>query len=442
MTIVSDHAALLALTFVHAEAPVSVRSFAVEERTSGLFDCEVTAVSERSDLDLSALVGSAVELQIAPELRLSGRAAGRRWTGVCRHAEQLRAEPNGVATYRVQIAPALWLLTQRADYRIFQRMSVPDIVDEILTEWSVPRAWRLDAARYPKLDYRVQYGETDFAFVSRLLEEVGIAFVLDTFDGETQVVLDDALGVGTSARETLPFVDEADAATGHAYVSKVRIAQALRPSAFVLRDHDLRRPSFDLEVRSDDVAHGEGRLEHRRYAPGAFLRVTDGGDDGTPTADDKGAVRHDADLGEFLAARALESLRAERRTVTFATNVADLAPGTVFAVSHHPHAALAGETPLLVTQLTVRGAVDGPWSVEARAVFAGQAYRPPQKTAKPDISGVQSATVVGPSGEEIHTDELGRVRVRFPWDRSGRSDDTCSCWTASRRGGPARAMAA
>ncbi|MBK6520487.1 MAG: type VI secretion system tip protein VgrG [Polyangiaceae bacterium] len=429
-----DHASMLELSFASANAPLSVRSFTALERASDLFECDVQAVSDRSSLDLAELVGSAAELRVSHALSISGRSAGRVFRGVCTHAEQVRVEPDGVSTYHVRIAPALWLLTQRTDHRIFQRMAIPEIVGALLDEWRVPHAWRFDMSSYPKLDYRVQYGETDYAFVSRLLEEVGIAFVFEAGDAETRVVFDDALGACSSPSETLPFVDQANAATGHAFGSRVRFAQVLRPSAMVLRDHDLRRPAFELEARSDDAQSGEDRLEQRRYAPGAFLRIRDDEGGGTPTADDKGAVRHDAELGGLLAARALESLRADRRRVSFATNVAGLEPGTVFAISEHPHASLARDVPLLVTELSTRGSIDGPWSIEGRAVFAGRAYRPSQKTQRPDVSGVQSATVVGPPGEEIHTDELGRVRVRFPWDRSGRVGDTSSCWIRVSQG--------
>ena len=317
-----DHASMLELSFASAEAPLSVRSFTALERASDLFECDVQAVSDRSSLDLAELVGSAAELRVSHALSISGRSAGRVFRGVCTHAEQVRVEPDGVSTYHVRIAPALWLLTQRTDHRIFQRMAIPEIVGALLDEWRVPHAWRFDMSSYPKLDYRVQYGETDYAFVSRLLEEVGIAFVFEAGDAETRVVFDDALGACSSPSETLPFVDQANAATGHAYVSRVRFAQVLRPSAMVLRDHDLRRPAFELEARSDDAESGEERLEQRRYAPGAFLRIRDDEGGGTPTADDKGAVRHDAELGGLLAARALESLRADRRQVSFATNVA------------------------------------------------------------------------------------------------------------------------
>jgi type VI secretion system secreted protein VgrG len=90
--------------------------------------------------------------------------------------EQVQAEPTGLSTYYLRIVPPLWLLTQRRNYRVFQHLSIPDITDKLLGEWSISSKWHISRGEYPKLEYKVQYGESDYAFLSRLWEEAGIAF--------------------------------------------------------------------------------------------------------------------------------------------------------------------------------------------------------------------------------------------------------------------------
>jgi type VI secretion system secreted protein VgrG len=138
--------------------------------------------------------------------------------------------------------------------------------------------------------------------------------------------------------------------------------------------------------------------------------------------------------GRALAERSLASLRGDARVVAFETNVHALAPGVIFALDTYARAELEGDPSLLVIASTLGGLHDGAWSHSVRVVFAGAPFRPPQRTPKPRLVGVQSAVVVGPKGEEIHTDELGRVRVQFAWDREGKLDEESSCWIRVSQG--------
>src|SRR5262249_54276479 len=118
----------------------------------------------------------------------------------------------------------------------------------------------------------------------------------------------------------------------------------------------------------------------------------------------------------------------------YESNAFDLAPGHVFSIDHHPRDDLASGKKLLILEALVEGTTDGEWTLSGEAAFADYPYRPPQKTPRPRISGLQSAIVVGPKGEEIHTDEYGRVRVQFHWDRDGKHDDKSSCWIRVSQG--------
>ncbi|WP_437989245.1 type VI secretion system Vgr family protein [Sorangium sp. So ce145] len=425
---------LLELTFESGEASLDVRQFDVQESISGLFTLSILARSPNADIDLESIVGKRASFRIANGFDFASSGA-RFWTGVCNQIEQVQAETTGLSTYHLRIVPALWLLTQRRNFRIYQHLAIPDIADRIFAEWQITPTWSIERAKYPKLEYRCQYGESDYAFLSRLLEEAGIAFTHpdDQASGSTPT-LSDKLHLATPrAPPALRFVDSPNDAAESEYVTEVTITHEVEPGATTIRDYDFRNPAFPLFGEAPKAPAPEDKYEQYHYQPGAFLIEGQRGG-GTPAADDKGVARHDQSYGKALAERALDGRRALKRTVTFETNALDLSPGAVFSIDNHPHAAFAAGKKLLVTEVQIHGAVGTEWTQSGHAVFADVPYRPLKSTPKPHVTGVQSAVVVGPSGQEIHTDEFGRVRVQFPWDREGRNNDDSSSWIRASQG--------
>lgn len=423
------------LTFQSGETSLSVRRILVEEALSELFTVSVWAVSKRDDLDLESFVGLDASLRIESGV-VHLQKDKRLWQGVCSHVEQVQAEAKGLSTYHLRIVPKLWLLTQRRGQRIYQHLSIPDIIDKLLAEWAIVPVWKVDRGAYRKLEYKVQHGETDHAFLCRLLEEAGIAYTLpDLGATRTTLTFSDNLQAESPRTPALPFVDNPNEAAEKEFVTHVRFAHEVRPGASTIRDHDFRNPRLTLDGKAPLVpAIGpEAKLEQYRFEPGAFAALGTPG--ATPFADDKGAYRHDLVRGTDLSARVLASMRADRRDVRFETNVVDLDPGRVFRVEHHPHPDLAAGL-LLVQKVSIEAEVGKEWTVRGRAVFADPKvrYRPPRTTPRPQALGLQSAVVVGPPGAEIHTDEFGRVRVQFEWDREGRRDDNSSCWMRVSQG--------
>jgi type VI secretion system secreted protein VgrG len=416
--------AAIELWFESGESSLAVHRFSVEEALSRPFSVQVTARSPDPSLDLDAIIGQRASLRIASGYR-HARVRERVWSGVCDHIDQERAEPAGLSTYSLRIVPSLRLLTQRRNHRIFQRLSIPDIVGSLLGEWGIGPIWRIDRQAYPKLDFKVQYGESDHAFVARLLEEAGIAFTFSHEAGDEAppaLLLADALHEGDPRSERLPFVAEPDRASEREYVTGVRLGHEVRPGAHAIRDFDFRRASFPLLAEAKKAKTPEDRYEQYHYRPGAFL-VDDGGEDA-----------HDLDFGKDRADRALLADRAGKRAIAYETNAIDLSPGSVFSITGHPHPELDEAKKLLVTALSIQGSPDGEWTMKGRAVFADEPYRPPAETPRPVIRSVQSAIVVGPGEQEIHTDEHGRVRVQFPWDREGGFDEESSCWIRVSQG--------
>jgi type VI secretion system secreted protein VgrG len=406
---------------------LTVRRFDVVEGLSMPFEVALTAMSPEQDLDFEQIVGAEAAVRID-----RGRLGARTWTGVVSRIEQTGVEPGGLAAYALRVVPRFWLLSQRSDNRIFQHATALEIVLAVLAGHGVAVDARVDPASVPKLEVRVQYGETDLAFVSRLCEEAGISYFFEDHEGASRLVLTDRPeAVPARAAGPLPFTTTSSH-DDRPYVSGVAVAVETRPGRVTIADFDLRRPRYALVYRAEDVGTGEGALERCTYEPGAAIvdlppsaaRSTD-----TPAADDQSRARADEHQGYALAGKALGSIRADRRRVSFHTNVMDLSPGTAFVMEGAPRPELGHDQRLLVVEAHYDGEIDGEWVVRGAAAFAGAPLRPAQKTPRPRIDGVQSAIVTGPPGAEIHTDEFGRVRVRFHWDREGDAfDDHHSAW--------------
>ncbi len=210
-------------------------------------------------------------------------------------------------------------------------------------------------------------------------------------------------------------------------------------------DQDFRRPRYALAGTHAAAPAEEALLERYHYAPGHSLGEAGGGAV-EPMADGRGVYRHADRLAQEHAERRAEGHRANQTHVAFTTSAIDLAPGTVFTVVGHPHPEVAAGKRLLITHAWIEGEVGAAgWHAGGRAVPADRPFRPAvehrndaapapdpfeplRHIAKPRIHGVESAVVTGPRGQDVHTDEHGRVTVQFPWDREGKHDEKSSPW--------------
>jgi len=412
------------------EADLTVKSFTVRETLSSPFEVEVVAIAPADNLPFEQIVGRKATFRAASPW---GEGPPRTWTGVLHRVEQIDAEPSGATTYALHLGPALWRLSRRTNCRIFQHMSVPDIAIALLAEYEIVPVLRLDRAAFPRHEYRVQYGETDLAFLSRLLEEAGIAYAFEeppppeSAEDEAAFLADPpytlvVLAEDATRREpraTSPeYWNTKDLPNDREAVSQVRAAREVTTGRATIRDFDFRkRPKHKLLMSAAAASETEDRLEVYEYAPGAFVIEPTGGE-----------ARVDEREAQSRVDRALASRRGGRFAITYRSNLIDLAPGVVFSIHGHPHPDLGDKRALLVIAQTIQGTRDGEWIVTGAATFGDEAHRPALVTPRPKIAGVQSAFVVGPEGEEIHTDAMGRVRVELHWDREGKSDERSSCF--------------
>ncbi len=401
---------------------LDVRDFAVEEGLSQLFDVRLTAVSTSVDVDFEGAIGQTARFEIAPA---SASGEPRYWSGICAAIEQTQVEDAGVSTYAVRVVPVLWLLTQRRNYRIFQDLSELDIVLQVLQGWGIQPTLQLDAGSYPKRRIRVQYAESDFDFVNRLLEDIGVTYYFEQTGGDTLLVLADCPNKAAPGAPVV-FIDKPTAAVSEEYVTAVRTRREVRPGRYTQSDVDYRKAlDYPLAASAAQGNAVESRLERYHHNYGSFLWKTDGGGD-TPHADDRGPARTSERAGATQVEKRLEAQRIDARGCGFRTSAHDLRPGQVFTIALHPRAEVAA--PLLIVGASFTGSAEGNWWHTCEARYTDVDYRPPLRTPKPRTLGVESATVTGPPGEDIHTDEFGRVRVHFHWDREGAADETSSCW--------------
>jgi type VI secretion system secreted protein VgrG len=309
--------------------------------------------------------------------------------------------------HRLTVASHLGLLAHEHDCRIFQDKDVREIVTELLGSLGLPPArqsWSL-VAKYPKRPYCVEYNESAAAFVSRLLEEEGIFFTTESGEsGEVLVFEDDStVARPIEGERTLRHRPQAGLLAPGDSVGFLTERHRTQSGKVVLRDHDFEKPDLDLTVSRE--ADADTDLELYDY-PGLYT---------------------DPAQGARLAEVRLQARQAERATLEFESACPRLVPGRWFELLEAPRS-LDGE--YFVTS-AVHELKEGRYSVHATAIPKKVKYRAPQVTPRPVIRGPQTATVVAPKGspaEEIHTDELGRCKVLFHWDRYGASDDTASHW--------------
>jgi type VI secretion system secreted protein VgrG len=338
------------------------------------------------------------------------------------------------AHYRAEVVPWLWLLTRKTDSRSFQRLSVPDIVRRVLAGTPVQADFQLTGDYVPR-DYCVQYKETDFDFISRLLEEEGIFyFFAHGSDGHVLV-----LGDGTTQPSLGTFAFDRTAAPNRIF--EWEKTQELRSGRVTLRDHEFELPQPTIEgtatipetVRAGQVTHrlaigGNERLEVYDY-PGEYAQRFDG----------VGPGREDqsGQLGGIFGAitRGAETRMQEEAeqslTIFGGSTCRGLASGGTFALQGHFDADgqyLLTRVEHAASQPAQRSVTSGfEYSNSFTCIPASVTFRPVRRTPKPD-AGTQTAVVVGPAGEEIYPDKYGRVKVQFFWDRQGKKDEQSSCW--------------
>jgi type VI secretion system secreted protein VgrG len=376
-------------------AALTVRRYELREAASELFELTLEVLSTDPAIAERAIAGQAAVVGFADEPFVT------QVSGIVRQVEQRTAVLSGDSLYAWTVVPPLWLTTRRRDHRIFQNMSVPAIVFAVLADASyggrIPAPATL-LGDHATREYVVQYAETDWEFLSRILADEGIASFFDHANRSAWTLIDDTAGSAPDMTSgAIPFRDASlgnDPGTPHVQTAIVR--SAVETSAVTLRDYDFEKPAFKLEAKkaSDGGAAftNESPLEAYTFEVGAFTLQAP---------------------GDARAARVLEADRASRRRI-LCTASFTLPPCTRMSLVDHPRDDLDAAF-LVVRAHTVIDA-DEERTHAIELMDLGQRFRPALRP-KARIHGTQTAFVMTANGEEIDVDTYGRVLVEHPWDR-------------------------
>lgn len=398
-----------------------VKRFDGDEGVSASFLYRIELLSTQPRLELKQLVGQPLTLLLGDEF------GGRRVHGYVREFASTGQQAQ-LSSYRVEVTPWFAFLEYTCNCRIFQDKTILQIIEEVFAGYAQLARYRYDlnAGKLPVLSYCVQYNESDFAFVSRLLEDAGLyySYVHDE-EGHTLVISDDStLSAVHGEPAPVTFVSDQGtlARTGlHRWGARRRIG----PSAQTLRSFDFKQPGQQLDGnQGNQVPAGLlPPLEQYRY---------------------DGAARFaNSRVGEALAAVRNEEVSWPTKLFDCSGNAGELEAGACFSLERHPDFIGRDEVDRTFFVVSVQreghnnfaadfSSAESP-SVEMRAQVLRRRipFRALRNTPWPRMPGPQTATVVGPPGEELHADAYGRVKVQFHWDRQLDRRENASCWIRS-----------
>ena len=437
-------------SYLQADRPLTVTTplgkdalllvaLACQEAISQLFCLQLDLLAENTkEIAFGKLLGQKVTAALALP---KGRK--RYFSGICRSVRQGERD-NLFTIYRLEVVPQVWLLTRRARSRIFQHLSVPDILKKVLQGLDV--SYELQGTFHPR-DFCVQYRETDFNFASRLMEEEGIwYFFKHSADGHQMVVANTPQSHADLPEASKIIHEKVEGGErGEDRIYAWEKAQELRSGKYTLWDHSFELPHKHLEADKliqesapvGQVTHplkvgGNDQLELYDW-PGEYAQRFDGVD--------KGGGDRPADLQKiFEDNKRTVGLRMQQEAlpsllIRGESNCRHFVSGYKFTLERHFN---ANGGPYVLTSVSHSAHLTSNYRSGEWGGFTYQnsfsciplalPYRPLRMTPKPTVQGSQTAVVVGPSGEEIFTDKYGRVKVQFHWDRDGQNDANSSCW--------------
>ena len=318
--------------------------------------------------------------------------------------------------YQVILRPWIWFLKHGSDNRIFQDMTAPEIIKEVFGDHGGSVADEL-IGKYEKREYCVQYGETDFDFVSRLMEEEGIFYYFRHEKSKYELVLADADSSHSTFKDfsKVPYRASGSETAGLSnFISRLEDSYQVDTAAVALQSYNYETPSTDLAARTaNNIKTDKSTGELYEY--------------GTP---------YDvAKKGEDASKIRLQQQKAGYRMLSGSGPVKGVCAGYLIDLIEAPLDGLNQEYLITSTRVefqnneleTGMGGGEAPFSCSFRAIPSSTAFRSPRHTPKAVVRGPQTAVVVGPDGDDIYTDKLGRVKVQFHWDREGKADEKSSC---------------
>lgn len=393
------------------DGDIRVASFTGHEGLSELFSYSIDFAVDDNALDFLSIVGASATFSIH-------RADSQRdIAGIICRLEQ-RGSSAWHSSYHVELVPKVWLLTQRHDCRIFQDKTAPDIISEVFKRAGLSDAIDVvPKGTFPQRTYCVQYRETDWNFVTRLMEEEGIYYFFETLSSGTKMIAANTplQHPDIAGDVAVPYHAPTGLSEHDEWIYDMSFRQQIRSGKTSNRDYNFTTPGLTLhaEKKAEKTRGGDSQLEVYDY-PGLY-------------EDDQNSMR--------IAELRLQTILARAKELIGQSTCRRLAAGCQFKLIDSARSDFDGPYVITSVQHTGRQPIgvaleEGPlhYHNTFRAIPLAVPFRPARLTPKPVVEGVQTALVTGPGGEEIHTDKYGRVKVQFPWDREGVKNDKSSCW--------------
>ena len=365
-------------------------------------------VSPAANLQLKPMVGK----DLCVNIELDG--GGKRYISGLVTAARVAGHQGRSVVYELRLEPWLKILTHTSDYKAFQNKNVVDILDEVLDEYPWPVEKRL-VENYPTRAWQVQYGETDFDFVQRLMQEWGIYWWFEHNENSHTLVLADAINVHKACADSpLVCYYQKGLKLDKEFIHTITANESLRSGQWVLNDFDFMKPRSLLKSTvANPRETGLAEYEHYEW-PGDYFTKSE---------------------GEMLTRIRMEEQRSPGSRVQGSGNIRTLMTGFTFTLENYPTAEVNREYLLVQTTLFIQDNAQHSgqeqhfsYSTSFELHPTSEVYRPQRTLSKPHTKGPQSAIVTGPAGQEIWTDKYGRVKVQFGWDRYGKNDENSSCW--------------
>ena len=384
-----------------------------KEQLGRLFEYQLEVISTDANIKLDDLLGQNVTVR----LKLTN-SDSRFFNGYVSRFCFVGLEEN-YYSYQITLRPWLWFLTRTANCRIFQNQKAPDIIKQIFRDQGFSDFEDKLTATYRTWEYCVQYRETDFNFVSRLMEQEGMYYYFKQENGKHTLVLADSIEAHEAVTDysELPyFPPEESLRRERDHIFDWFVAQEVQPGSYALNDFDFEKPKADLNAKlKQPYGHAVDQFEVYDY-PGEYVEKADG--------------------DEYVRKR-VEELHAQYEQAHGQGNARGLTVGCLFSLTQFPRNDQNKE--YLITSATYElqsdeygsassGGGEQIFMCQFTAIDSSQPFRTPRISPKPVVQGPQTAIVVGPKGEEIYTDKHGRVKVQFHWDREGKADENSSCW--------------
>ncbi len=383
------------------------------EGISQLFKFDLDLLSEKNNIQFKDIVGQQVTIRV----QLADGSSERYFNGfVSRFAQS----GSGIqfTTYQMEVVPWLWFLTRSADCRIFQNETIPDIIQDVFKIDGYSDFKNSVTGSYDPLEYCVQYRETDFNFVSRLMEQYGIFYYFEHENGKhTMVLADDSSAHKPCPNQASAYYNlNSGDLDSEDVVTAWHMEQELRTGKYSLTDYNFETPSANLMANEPTVAAVGGNSDFEIYDyPGDHLTQSKGG---------------------AVAKTRMQEEEAGHILVTGSSVCRAFSSGYKFDLKEHPRDDMNDSYLLTEIQHVAtsgsysQGASSNPahYSNHFTCIPAAVPFRPQRITPKPFVQGPQTALVVGKSGEETWVDKYGRIKVQFYWDRLGTKDENSSCW--------------